>query len=176
MNERDGWPVPKYYGACGRIIVEEFCGNSLNSITDHSWYKRAKIALELLIAADEFTNNHPIFRFYLTDLSSDNIAITDDYKIKFIDFENVIISEKMYNFDDSRLHESIDLDCENCYAFSTDDICSHSISDHNIYSVCKVSREGNVIVGLLFICGFSVIVVEKLPLADDEKRSAPFDT
>lgn len=40
---------------------------------------------------------------------------------------------------DARIHKSKDLeDCNNCYAFSSEEICAHSISDHNFYSVCKV--------------------------------------
>lgn len=131
--------MPKYYGACGRLIVEEYCGQTLNSIRDDSWFRRAEVALELLLAAEEFTHNHPQFRFYLTDISADNIVVTADNKIKFIDWENVIIADKASNFEDSRLHESKHFDCENCYAFSAEEICKHSISDHNLYSVCKVS-------------------------------------
>lgn len=81
-----------------------------------------------------------MFRFYLTDISADNIAITEENKIKFIDWENVIIADKMVNFEDSRLHESQHFECENCYAFSSEEICGHGISDHNFYSICKVDE------------------------------------
>lgn len=54
--------------------------------------------MDLLKAAYNFTNKHPAFRFYLTDISSDNIAVTEEYKVKFIDLENIIITDKHSSF------------------------------------------------------------------------------
>lgn len=87
--------MPIYYGACGRVVVEEYCGKALHYFENESWILRAKLAVKILKAAHDFTYKHPLFRFYLTDMSSDNIVVTNDFEIKFIDLENVIINEKL---------------------------------------------------------------------------------
>lgn len=98
LNVDEAWPVPKYYGACGRVIVEEYCGKSLYKVENEPWIFRAILAIKLLKAADDFTNKHPLFRIYLTDISSDNIVVTDDGEIKFVDLENVIVNDKHSKF------------------------------------------------------------------------------
>lgn len=34
-------------------------------------------------------------------------------------------------------HTTKHYDCPNCLTFEADEICSHQVSDHNIYAVCK---------------------------------------
>lgn len=36
------------------------------------------------------------------------------------------------------IHESEDYYCEECLIYSPNKICSHHLSDHNFYAVCKV--------------------------------------
>lgn len=94
LSAENGWPVPKYFGACGRIIIEEYIGPPLSDYYDKSWIQRAKIVSSLLNAAHMFTFKNKKFGFYLTDVSADNIAV--DYKnvAKFIDLENIIVVDK----------------------------------------------------------------------------------
>ena len=94
LSARDGWPTPEYYGACGRVIIQEYVGLPLLSFTEDSWIIRAKIASSLLDAAYLFTFKNPKFAFYLTDISMDNIAIDNKYRAIFIDLENIIIVDK----------------------------------------------------------------------------------
>ena len=43
-----------------------------------------------------------------------------------------------------KVHRSDDcFDCEHCLVFSPAEICDHKVSDHNYYTVCKVSRSSN---------------------------------
>lgn len=86
--------MPKYFGACGRIIIEEYVGLPLLDYYNKPWIQRAKIASSLLNAAYIFTFKSEDFGFYLTDVSADNIAV--DYKdvAKFIDLENIIVVDK----------------------------------------------------------------------------------
>lgn len=86
--------MPKYLGACGRLIVQEYVGFPLTTYYYEPWIRRAKIASSLLGAARMLTFRNPDFGFYLTDLSPDNIAITPDDEAKFIDLENIIIVDK----------------------------------------------------------------------------------
>lgn len=86
--------MPKYFGACGRIIIEEYIGLSLSDCYDKSWIQKVKIASSLLNAAYMFTFKNKKFGFYLTDISADNIAVDHENVAKFIDLENIIIVDK----------------------------------------------------------------------------------
>lgn len=88
------WPVPYYIGACGRLIVERDCGQSLNQQNNLKWRERAYLAYQLLQAAKNFTYDHPIFRIYLTDISSDNIVVDSSFKVTFVDLENHVLTLK----------------------------------------------------------------------------------
>ena len=94
MRQEDGWPVAKYLGACGRIIVEEYAGQMLYTYYSAPWIQRANFAHQLLVAAHNFTYSHLNFSFYLTDVSPDNIAVDGNGKIKFLDLENIILVDK----------------------------------------------------------------------------------
>ncbi|XP_034948122.1 divergent protein kinase domain 2A [Chelonus insularis] len=145
LQADEGWPVAKYYGACGRVVIEEYVGPPLTTYYNKPWYRRARIAINLLEAAYMFTFHNHDFSFYLTDLSSDNIAIDQNDAPKFIDLENVIIlnrniSEKEKPTNWYHLHRSENIiNCDDCFSFSPIDICSHSLSDHNYFATCQVS-------------------------------------
>ncbi|KAF5277707.1 hypothetical protein FQR65_LT03687 [Abscondita terminalis] len=134
IKAEDGWPVPFYFGACGRLIVESHCGKNLNAFADYDWYLRSKLALQLLRAVKNFTESHQEFRFYLTDISPDNIAIDASMKLTFIDLENVVIAGKT----NSSLKVHFSEDFGEDFAFSERDLCDSSISDHNYFAICKV--------------------------------------
>lgn len=64
---------------------------------------RAYLALQLLQAGKNFTFDHRQLRFYLTDVSPDNIVVDDSLKLTFIDLENMVVihektSKKMGEF------------------------------------------------------------------------------
>ncbi|XP_015108541.1 divergent protein kinase domain 2A [Diachasma alloeum] len=143
LRAEEGWPVPRYYGACGRIVIEEYVGLPLPAYYHAPWLLRAKIAAGLLRAAQMLTFHDPEFSFYLTDMSPDNIAINDEYKPIFVDLEHIIVVQKN-SFSNDKIHDFRELHeteetfaCKNCFAFSPLDICSHRLSDHNYYAVCK---------------------------------------
>ncbi|XP_011698510.1 PREDICTED: deleted in autism protein 1 homolog isoform X1 [Wasmannia auropunctata] len=144
LSAEDGWPVPKYFGACGRIIIEEYVGLPLSDYYDKSWIQRVKIASSLLNAAYLFTFKNESFGFYLTDISADNIAIDHENVAKFIDLENIIIVDKNISQEDEpkewqKIHKNtMHFDCPDCFAFSAEDICNHHLSDHNYYAICQL--------------------------------------
>lgn len=94
LPAKNGWPVPEYFGACGRIIIEEYIGAPLSDYLNKPWLERARIASSLLSAAHMFTFQNEQFGFYLTDVSYDNIAIDYNNVAKFIDLEHVLIVDK----------------------------------------------------------------------------------
>ncbi|XP_076245859.1 divergent protein kinase domain 2A [Calliopsis andreniformis] len=144
------WPVPKYFGACGRIVIEEYVGLPLTAYYNESWLHRAKIVHSLLDAAYKFTYGSDEFGFYLTDISADNIAIDSDYNAKFVDLENVIIVDKNFVPKEeptkwNQLQENTEsFNCTDCLAFDSAEICSHKISDHNYYAICKTLLALNI--------------------------------
>ncbi|XP_014484464.1 PREDICTED: deleted in autism protein 1 homolog isoform X1 [Dinoponera quadriceps] len=144
LSVENGWPVPKYFGACGRIIIEEYVGLPLTDYYNKPWVQRARIASSLLGAAHMFTFKNQNFGFYLTDVSADNIAVDHEDVAKFIDLENIIIVDKnippkkrskdWHELQENRLH----LDFPNYFAFSSKDICNRHLSDHNYYAICQL--------------------------------------
>ncbi|XP_015429683.1 PREDICTED: deleted in autism protein 1 homolog, partial [Dufourea novaeangliae] len=144
LSANENWPVPKYLGACGRIIVEEYVGLPLTTYYNKPWLLRAKIVSSLLNAAQMFTYENNNFGFYLTDVSADNIAVDSNNNAKFIDLENVIVVDKNVRSEESsktwnQLHENTEnFTCSGCLIFSSVDICNHKISDHNYYAICKM--------------------------------------
>ena len=71
----EGWPVPKYYGSCGRLAVVEDAGYPLSSALDESFTKRARLSLQILQLAQKFTRNELNLSLYLTDWALDNFAV-----------------------------------------------------------------------------------------------------
>lgn len=102
LSDYANWPVPRYLGACGRLTVQTDCGTPINALENANWFKRARIAHQLLVAAKNFTFDHDKFRFYFTDISPDNIVVSSEIMLSFIDLENVILSlktEGMFRYD-----------------------------------------------------------------------------
>lgn len=87
----EGWPFPKYHGACGRIIVVEDSGKSLNQFLSHPWTVRAQLAINLLKIAQQLTSNKQDWGLYMLDASLTNFAVSDDGTVKLIDVEHLIV-------------------------------------------------------------------------------------
>lgn len=154
LSKEDGWPVPSYYGSCGRTIIEEYAGEPLTTYYSKPWLERAKLAQKLIIAAKKFTNDHPGFRFYLTDVSPDNIAVDANGSVYFIDLENVIIVDRNIPEHEKPIswmsqHVSEQYECKSCFTFSRSEICNHHISDHNLYAVCQHLLSPKAVPGIM---------------------------
>ena len=145
----EGWPFPKYFGACGRWSIFEYVGQSLTNYLNNSkkttinYVTKARLALQVLQLAFQMMHNDPIL--YLTDWSLDNFAVSKVLEVKLIDLENIVLVNRSmikiiqapgWNID----HHSVAFGCEkeqNCFSYSLEDLCSHSISDHNIFGACQ---------------------------------------
>ncbi|XP_019767142.2 divergent protein kinase domain 2A isoform X1 [Dendroctonus ponderosae] len=132
------WPVPHFFGYCGRLAVEENCGVPLNEVQLLHWNHRAHIALQLLQAADKFTSGHEEFRLYLTDVSPDNVAVNlQDFSVAFVDLEHGIL-QGIHSDQPATLAHYTQYMPEEEFAFFSDSVCASRISDHNIYAVCRL--------------------------------------
>ncbi|CAG7731074.1 unnamed protein product [Allacma fusca] len=148
FRAEDGWPFPVYYGACGRIVAEEYVGNRLTTFYKYDFHIRATIALELLEIAFKLSDNDTDFILYLADISPDNFAVNeDDYKVKVIDLENIIIVDKtqLDKTGNNKVHVSESMNCQNkqsgnsegqCFSVSTEELCVYPVTDHNFYAIC----------------------------------------
>jgi hypothetical protein len=43
FSQEKNWPFPKYYGSCGRNIVESFEGRVLSDFIEKPFFERVKI-------------------------------------------------------------------------------------------------------------------------------------
>lgn len=95
-----------------------------------------------------------IHRIYLTDLTGDNIVVDEQtLNVAFIDLDNVVVvdsnpqyhhlpaTETLLKWDTIHVHEKIE--CDGCFAYVPNDMCSHHLSDLNIFAVCQVKMLPN---------------------------------
>lgn len=69
-------------------------GPSLSAVSPCSWQKRILISSKLLAMAEKFTFQHPLFAFYFTDISPDNIALREDMGAVLVDLDHVIVVDR----------------------------------------------------------------------------------
>lgn len=84
-------------------------------------------------------------RFYLTDLTYDNIVVDpDSLHISIIDFDYIIVHDTD-EIELNKTHHKYDIhlndDCENCINFIPDDLCNNYLSDINIFGITQVSGD-----------------------------------
>ncbi|XP_062560553.1 uncharacterized protein LOC134224916 [Armigeres subalbatus] len=144
LHER-GFPVPKLVFQGGFTVVETYEGQSLVNFYDNSLNVRLMIANELIKASLKFTNGYNGFRFYLTDMSLDNIVVrilsSKEVKLSFVDLNNVIILDSHNRRLNPHAHTHSRIDCDGCFAYVQNDICSYEKSDINLYAVCQLLLE-----------------------------------
>ena len=141
--DTEGWPFPKYYGACGRVAVFEHAGQPLANFLGADWVVRARLSLQILQLATKMSEN-PTLNLYLTDWSLDNFAVNSKLQVKLIDLENIILVNKTEieqvkapGWDIA--HHSTAFGCEkrHCFSYFAPDLCSHQQSDHNYFGACQ---------------------------------------
>ena len=106
------------------------------------WQSRLTLAKQLLSMVTRFTENDLEIALYLTDWNSDNFAVDEDLKIRIVDGENFILVDQRQleeqqspGFDVE--HCSDGFGCRNRICYSSEDLCTHVRSDHNVYGLCK---------------------------------------
>ncbi|ODN01116.1 Deleted in autism protein 1 [Orchesella cincta] len=171
-----GWPFPIFYGACGRLVVEEYVGQPLSSFVDKPFKVRAYLALQLLKMANLFYENPTQYIIYLTDPQADNFAVVENTNIvKLVDLENLMVVDKELLIqskakDADKLAVSESVTCEDqgrytkeCFSYSVDDLCDRPRIDHNYYAVCA----GLLAPGLSY--DFPQGLLHSLPDEDSDK-------
>lgn len=138
-----GLPIPDHSGTIGFTSVAKYEGSSATYFVKSSFKTRLRIARILLDGVLQMTDGSRDFRLYLTDLTTDNIAINKNFtRIVFIDLDNVIlVNTKATYFKTKEPHRHQKITCKGCFAFSPKDVCSHRLSDLNIFSACQLLNE-----------------------------------
>ena len=90
----EGWPFPKYYGACGRLAAFENAGRSLADYYSAPWEVRVPLAKQLLEMALKLTRNDDGVALYLTDWTADNFAVDGDGRVTLVDGENFVLVDQ----------------------------------------------------------------------------------
>lgn len=140
--QRQGWPFPEYVGACGRFVIEEKIETPLYQFLEASWPTRLSLSLQILKIANKFTDNKLGYALYPTDITFENLAVSEEEEVIFIDAENILVVDKEQLSKDGvegwdKKVEAIAYDCEDneyCLSFSPHDLCNHYFSDHNYYA------------------------------------------
>ena len=140
FNEEEDWPFPKYLGSCGRLAAFDHAGEMLTHTYHKPWDLRVQVARQLLQMAMKFVDNDLEVAMYLTDWSADNFAVDRFGKLTLIDGENFILVDQKHLADkkspgwDTK-HTS--QGCDKNFCFAAEDLCTHSVSDHNLLGACK---------------------------------------
>lgn len=142
FQHSDDWPFPEFLGSCGRVVLVKDCGDPLSQFESAEWLVRVGLALQLLDIAQLLTANPTDFALYLTDVSLDNFAVDAAGRVKVVDAENVIIVDRRQIVEDRKLgwevpsQHLVDM-CKDCLSFSSEDLCSHYLADHNHFAICS---------------------------------------
>ncbi|XP_049544125.1 divergent protein kinase domain 2A [Anopheles darlingi] len=151
-------PFPKLLYYFGFSFIESHDGEPLSNFYNSPLHLRMLIARELIKVAFITTEGIDGFRFILTDLSPDNIAvkIEQDHEaiaLSIVDLNNVIVIDShATTFETDRHHVHSRIECDGCFAYSQNDVCSHRTSDLNYFAICQLLLEnlnGNTAAGFL---------------------------
>ncbi|XP_076749748.1 divergent protein kinase domain 2A isoform X2 [Xylocopa sonorina] len=85
LSAEEGWPVPKYFGACGRIVVEEYGGLPLIVYYNKPWISRAKIASSLLDAAYKFTYKKKLSTWNQLQVNTEDFSCSECLAFSHVD-------------------------------------------------------------------------------------------
>ncbi|XP_066274579.1 divergent protein kinase domain 2A-like [Branchiostoma lanceolatum] len=88
------WPFPKFYGACGRVIVVEHAGGTLDTFMDSPWEVRADIAVQLLQLIGTLLEKDPDWVLFFVDVSLQNFAVDSRGWVRLIDLDDVMVIDR----------------------------------------------------------------------------------
>ncbi|XP_078679281.1 divergent protein kinase domain 2A-like [Branchiostoma floridae x Branchiostoma belcheri] len=105
------WPFPTFYGACGRVILVEHAGKTLDTFMDFPWGVRAGIAVQLLQLVDTLRGKDPDWVLFLADVSFQNFAVDSRGRVRLIDLDDVMVIDRRTVVS----HELTEMCNEQCY-------------------------------------------------------------
>lgn len=140
--EHHGFPVPQLFGICGLTIFQEHVGPTLQHFYKANFEIKLRIAKQLLESALKFTNGFEGYRMYITDLTADNLIYNEESdKLFFIDLNTAFIVDSKDTIHKDGIDQHENIECDDCFAFVPDRLCSYGISDVNLLESCLFLRE-----------------------------------
>lgn len=77
---------------------------------------------------------------YWTDATPDNIVVDkSSLQISFADLDNLHIVDSRKAIHSDKIHRYERIPCDRCFAYVPVELCSHHLSDMNLFTVCQVS-------------------------------------
>lgn len=141
LLKKQEFPIPPILMSCGFSIIQQNVGNSLIHFYSYSFEKKLKISLQLLEAALKFSNGFLGYRLYITDMTADNIVYnTQQEQLYFVDLDSLFIADSA-SYSTEHIHRHEYIECEDCFAYTPEDLCSQSLSDVNLFLACQLLRE-----------------------------------
>ena len=142
--QEEGWPFPRYYGACGRVIIAENAGKPLTDYLNKIWEFRVWLSVQLLQIAFLLTSNNKGWTIYLTDMDPENFALSENGQVFAIDVEHAVVIDTQEMKEVENLEQNFkfedpvcDHDNVNCATHSTEAMCQGLEKDHNFMYICK---------------------------------------
>lgn len=134
-----GWPFPKFYGACGRVIIVEDAGLPLDYFLSYPWIERAKLALAVIKIAKQLSNNPEDWGLYMTEIALDNFAVSNG-TVKLEDADGILVADLSGSGIKAEREKTVDV-CDweetNCLSSHPAELCRGVIRDQNYYAVCR---------------------------------------
>lgn len=99
-------------------------------------------------------------RIYFTDATPDNIVVNEStLRLTIVDLDSLLIVDS-HRIPNSIVNRHEQIDCEHCFAFIPDELCSYQLSDINLFSVCQVRWFLPFLLYQVILC-FKTIATEK---------------
>lgn len=78
------------------------------------------------------------YSIYLTDATPDNMVVNKaTLHLTIVDLDSLVIVDS-HTAQTNTVNRYEQIGCEYCFAFIPDELCSHRLSDINLFSVCQV--------------------------------------
>lgn len=95
--------------------------------------------LYAFIFSTENLNFHEYYRVYFTDATPDNFVVNrSTLRLTFVDLDSLLIVDSHIITQTNIINRHEQIDCDHCFAFIPDELCSYQLSDINLFSVCQV--------------------------------------
>ncbi|XP_036401439.1 divergent protein kinase domain 2B [Megalops cyprinoides] len=115
----EGWPFPRYYGSCGRVMVWAST-RPIRSLYGSPLETRADLAYQLLHVTQGLGSNSLRFRLYYTRVTEDMFATFEDGKLFIVDASTIGIIDQLEGFKPERGQEQSRKDIFSCLSGSCD--------------------------------------------------------
>lgn len=137
LGSQHNLPVPSFIFQAGFLLVVRSDGEPLTNFYQAPLALRLKIANKLISAIFNLNSGVDNFRFYLTDMSPDNIVVnvlpSGEVNVTFVALDTVIVHDVFRK-------KPSQVAC-GCFGFKREDDCIYNFGDMNLFSVCELLLE-----------------------------------